>query len=123
MIMKKQSVYTKGGDHGMTSLVGGKRISKCDIRIEAYGTVDELNSYLGLLYTYLTDKDDANYIERIQNDLFVVCSYLATDQSTTELNPACVLDKLEVSFVNLISLSSLMYVSYNLCASLKSPSA
>lgn len=96
MIMKKQSVYTKGGDHGMTSLVGGKRISKCDIRIEAYGTVDELNSYLGLLYTYLTDKDDANYIERIQNDLFVVCSYLATDQSTTELNPACVLDKLEV---------------------------
>ena len=46
-------VYTKNGDKGMTSLIGGKKIEKDDIRVEAYGTIDELNSYIGLCYHYL----------------------------------------------------------------------
>ena len=53
--MKKSMIYTKTGDKGTTSLVGGTRVPKTHIRLEAYGTVDELNSYLGLLQTYLTE--------------------------------------------------------------------
>lgn len=83
--MKKSNVYTRTGDRGMTSLVGGVRVSKTDSRLEAYGTVDELNSFLGVLMTYLTDENDGKRIMEIQNDLFSVGSYLATDQSCTEL--------------------------------------
>ena len=54
--MKKSMIYTKTGDKGTTSLVGGVRVPKTHIRLEAYGTVDELNSYLGLLQTYLTEE-------------------------------------------------------------------
>ena len=54
--MKITKVYTKTGDKGMTSLVGGVRISKADIRLEAYGTVDELNSNIGLLATEVRDE-------------------------------------------------------------------
>ena len=54
---------------------------KTHIRLEAYGTVDELNSYLGLLQTYLTDEEDKQIIFRVQNKLFSVGSYLATDQT------------------------------------------
>ena len=51
--MKKSMIYTKTGDKGTTSLVGGTRVPKTHIRLEAYGTVDELNSYLGLLQTIM----------------------------------------------------------------------
>ena len=78
-------VYTKTGDKGTTSLVGGSRVSKTDIRLEAYGTVDELNSFLGLLATYLTDEQDRLFMQQIQNKLFVVGGYLATDQEKTSL--------------------------------------
>ncbi len=60
--MKKSMIYTKTGDKGTTSLVGGTRVPKTHIRLEAYGTVDELNSYLGLLQTYLTDEEDKQII-------------------------------------------------------------
>ena len=83
--MKKSMIYTKTGDKGTTSLVGGTRVPKTHIRLEAYGTVDELNSYLGLLQTYLTDEEDKQIIFRIQNKLFSVGSYLATDQTQTKL--------------------------------------
>ena len=56
--MKKSLVYTKTGDKGTTSLVGGSRVPKTHIRLEAYGTVDELNSNLGLLNTYLQNETD-----------------------------------------------------------------
>ena len=68
--MKKSMIYTKTGDKGTTSLVGGTRVPKTHIRLEAYGTVDELNSYLGLLQTYLTDEEDKQIIFRVQNKLF-----------------------------------------------------
>lgn len=78
-------VYTKGGDKGRTSLVGGIRISKSDIRIEAYGTVDELSANLGLLAAHMDDGDDKKMVERIQGNLFRVGTHLATDQSRTPL--------------------------------------
>lgn len=78
-------VYTKTGDKGSTSLVGGVRISKTSVRIEAYGTVDELNSQLGLLAAYMEEGDDKVMVERIQSNLFRVGTNLATDQSRTPL--------------------------------------
>lgn len=86
--MKKSAVYTKTGDKGTTSLVGGSRVPKTHIRLNAYGTIDELNAHLGLLLTYLTEESDRILIRRVQNKLFSVGSYLATDQATTTLNCA-----------------------------------
>ena len=63
--MKKSLVYTKTGDKGTTSLVGGSRVPKTHIRLEAYGTVDELNSNLGLLNTYLQNKVPVSLILQI----------------------------------------------------------
>ena len=76
--MKKSNVYTRRGDTGTTGLVGGQRVAKSHSRLEAYGTVDELSSQLGLLVTYLTDETDRQMVLRIQNDLFAVGAELAT---------------------------------------------
>ena len=89
--MRKSLVYTKTGDAGTTSLVGGTRVSKTDIRLEAYGTVDELNANLGLLNTYLQDEDDSKFILGIQNQLFAIGSHLATDQEKTQLKSASII--------------------------------
>ena len=62
--MKKSLVYTKTGDRGTTSLVGGTRVSKTHIRLEAYGTVDELNSHLGFLITFLSDEHDKLFLQK-----------------------------------------------------------
>lgn len=78
--MKKSNVYTRTGDEGMTSLVGGIRVPKTHIRLEAYGTIDELNSNLGMLISLLSDTEDKAKLIQIQNNLFVIGSYLATDQ-------------------------------------------
>ena len=86
--MKKSLVYTKTGDKGTTSLVGGSRVPKTHIRLEAYGTVDELNSNLGWLYTYLLDEADRHFILGVQHKLFAIGSHLATDQETMQLKPA-----------------------------------
>lgn len=69
----------------MTSLVGGERVSKTDTRLEAYGTVDELNSQLGLLITYMDASEERDVVSQVQNDLFVVGGYLATNQEHTTL--------------------------------------
>jgi len=83
--MKKSLIYTRTGDKGTTSLVGGTRVPKTHIRLEAYGTGDELNAHLGLLYTGLADEKDRGMVLWIQNKLFSVGSYLATDQELTSL--------------------------------------
>ena len=70
-------VYTKNGDKGMTSLIGGKKIEKDDIRVEAYGTVDELNSYIGLCYHYLKN-EDRDALRKIQTKLFDVGAELSS---------------------------------------------
>lgn len=62
----------------MTSLIGGVRVPKCSLRLESYGTVDELNSHLGLLLTYLTQEVDREQIITIQSELFTLSSVLAT---------------------------------------------
>jgi len=77
--MKKSNVYTRTGDQGQTSLVGGTRVSKCCARLEAYGTIDELNSELGLLLTYLTEDVDRQRLIQCQADLFSIGSMLATE--------------------------------------------
>lgn len=63
----------------MTSLNGGERVSKTDIRVEAYGTVDELNACIGLLVTYLEPEEERQLLLGVQSDLFVIGAYLATD--------------------------------------------
>ena len=78
--MKKSLVYTKTGDKGTTSLVGGTRVPKTHIRLEAYGTVDELNSNLGFLITFLSDEPDRQFLQQVQDRLFAIGSYLATDR-------------------------------------------
>lgn len=79
--MKKSKIYTCTGDGGMTSLCSGERVLKTDIRVEAYGTVDELNAHLGELVTYLERDEDRRQLTDIQGDLFVIGAYLATDAS------------------------------------------
>lgn len=99
--MKITKVYTRGGDMGQTSLVGGQRVSKASVRLEAYGTVDELSSHLGLLASMLSDDADKKMIIRIQNCLFNVCTNLATDQETTPLSPSAYLPDGEIEMLEL----------------------
>ena len=64
-------IYTKTGDQGKTSLYGGTRVKKSNLRIDAYGTVDELNSYIGLVKDQLEDETVIEDLLRIQNKLFI----------------------------------------------------
>lgn len=84
----KSKIYTLTGDAGTTSLVGGKRVSKDNIRVEAYGTLDELNAYLGLLAhnSKLDQEHMPAVIRRIQNKLFNIGAYLADDRPTATLH-------------------------------------
>lgn len=72
-------IYTKTGDTGLTSLIGGTRVIKSHQRIEAYGTVDELNSYLGLIKDYSGNIIDISILKEIQDRLFTIGSVLAAD--------------------------------------------
>lgn len=84
-------LYTKTGDKGQTGLIGGTRVPKNDIRLEAYGTVDELNSFIGLLTTYEISSMDLTFLRLIQNNLFTVGSFLATDLTKVTLKPESIL--------------------------------
>ena len=72
-------IYTKTGDLGKTTLIGGTRVPKSHLRIETYGTVDELNSFVGFLDDQLTDNRSKNTLREIQDRLFTVGSSLACD--------------------------------------------
>ncbi|ASZ14612.1 cob(I)yrinic acid a,c-diamide adenosyltransferase [Chitinophaga pendula] len=72
-------IYTKTGDKGKTSLIGGTKVSKSHIRIDAYGTVDELNSYIGLVSDHLSDEATKLFLKEIQDRLFTIGSSLACD--------------------------------------------
>ena len=78
-------IYTKTGDQGETSLVGGTRVSKCDARVEAYGTVDELNAQIGVTAELASAVDKACYndLKKIQNHLFIIQTLLATEDEAT----------------------------------------
>lgn len=72
------SIYTKFGDKGKTSLYGGKTVSKASIKVNTYGTLDELNSFLGIVLVDLKDKNLKTKITQIQNDLFEIGASLAS---------------------------------------------
>ena len=75
---KEWKIYTKTGDKGTTSLIGGKRVPKYDLRIETYGTVDELNSWIGLIRDQDIDKHYIDVLIEVQDRLFTLESMLAT---------------------------------------------
>lgn len=72
-------IYTKTGDKGNTSLIGGTKVLKSHLRIEAYGNVDELNSYLGLCRDLIATENERNLLREIQDRLFTIGSTLACD--------------------------------------------
>jgi cob(I)alamin adenosyltransferase len=72
-------IYTRTGDDGTTGLIGGSRVKKFNLRLEAYGTVDELNSYIGVIRSLQTNPGADVVLERIQNKLFVIGANLATE--------------------------------------------
>ena len=72
-------IYTKTGDLGKTSLIGGTKVLKSSLRIESYGTVDELNSYIGLVRDLITDENSRTILKEIQDRLFTIGSSLACD--------------------------------------------
>jgi len=79
-------VYTKTGDEGQTSLIGGKRVSKNDLRIDSYGTVDELNSWVGLVRDHdEIQENQFNQLIEIQDRLFTIGSLLATQPDGTKM--------------------------------------
>ncbi len=80
-------IYTKTGDQGETSLIGGKRVPKYHERIEAYGTLDELNSFVGYLRDQLTDVHISEVLLKIQENLFTAESLLATDTNAKLSRP------------------------------------
>ncbi len=80
-------IYTKTGDKGETSLFGGERVWKNNLRIECYGTVDELNAILGIALTEIKNKEIIDVLNKIQNELFVVGSDLATPKKETGNQP------------------------------------
>ena len=79
-------IYTKTGDDGTTGVQGGKRISKSNLRIKAYGMIDELNANIGLVLSKKFDDDIENLLRNIQNDLFVVGSDLSNPDLTNMKN-------------------------------------
>jgi len=78
-------IYTKTGDKGQTSLIGGTRVPKHHIRIEAYGTVDELNSYIGLVRDQQIDEHSKKILIEIQDRLFTIGSTLASDPEKSRM--------------------------------------
>lgn len=78
-------IYTKTGDKGKTSLIGGTRVSKHNIRIDAYGTVDELNAYIGLLRDQKINEHSKTILAEIQDRLFTIGASLASDPKESKM--------------------------------------
>lgn len=83
----KSILYTRTGDGGTTSLVGGVRVGKDDLRLEAYGTLDELNAHIGAIDSMVTDNRLHDRLHTLQNVLFDIGAYLATPADSPYLNP------------------------------------
>lgn len=91
-------IYTKTGDKGETGLFGGERVSKDSIRISAYGTIDELNSFIGYTITEIKDRSVKDNLIKIQNYLFIIGSDLATPE--TEKNTKLNIQRTPELFIN-----------------------
>lgn len=87
------SITTKRGDGGMTSLIGGKRVLKSDDRVEAYGTVDELSAFIGVLHDVLEDEETKAFLMEVQKKLLTVEAVLACEEEgiVKPLDPSAVL--------------------------------
>lgn len=84
-VPSKMKIYTKTGDAGLTSLFGGSRVSKSHYRIDAYGTIDELNSFIGLMRDQPVNQSRKEILINIQNKLFTIGSILATEPGNTKV--------------------------------------
>ncbi len=78
-------IYTRHGDKGQTSLASGERVAKCCQRLESYGTIDELNSHIGLLIALMPEGEDKTFLGEVQRQMFSVGGNLATDLNNNEL--------------------------------------
>ena len=78
-------IYTKTGDKGLTSLIGGTRVPKYDLRIESYGTVDELNSYIGMIRDQGISTEQQDILKEIQDRLFTIGAALASDPEKSKM--------------------------------------
>lgn len=78
-------IYTKKGDKGQTSLIGGTRVPKHHLRIESYGTIDELNSYIGMIRSQGIDSHQQGVLKEIQDRLFTIGSTLAADPERSKM--------------------------------------
>lgn len=87
-------IYTKNGDRGKTSLIGGKKVSKHDLQVEAYGSIDELNSFIGLLKDYSKNDEVNQVLFKVQLKLFTIGSILAQENTSTN---SVILEKLNIS--------------------------
>lgn len=87
-------IYTKNGDRGKTSLIGGKKVSKHDLQVEAYGSIDELNSFMGLLKDYSKNDEINLVLFKVQLKLFTIGSILAQENTSTN---SVILEKLNIS--------------------------
>lgn len=87
MEQKKAKIYTCTGDSGATSLAGGRRVPKNHPRVEAYGTIDELNAHLGLLAAAVENAGTVEFIQHIECTLMSIGSYLATEDATEKAVP------------------------------------
>jgi cob(I)alamin adenosyltransferase len=92
-------IYTKTGDDGHTGLIGGTRVWKNNPRIEAYGTVDELNSHIGTLWVLPAAEEARNFLKQIQFQLFTIGSNLATDLEATTLKAASVVSEADIQLL------------------------
>jgi cob(I)alamin adenosyltransferase len=88
-------IYTKTGDSGSTSLLGGERVDKNHPRIEAYGTIDELNSFIGLLEVYTNHSSSKLFLRSIQNKLFNIGSILACPRDVNYNLPQITISDIE----------------------------
>ena len=83
-------IYTKTGEQGSTSLIGGTRVSKASVQLEAYGTSDELNSFIGWLRATELGSEIDGILARVQNKLFNLGAYLALDDKTPPTDSTCI---------------------------------
>ncbi len=96
---KRVKVYTKTGDDGTTGLVGGNRVKKYDLRLECYGTVDELNSCIGVIRSYNISEDIKEVLIQIQNKLFNIGSRLASDEKGESFTANLSIKKADIEFL------------------------
>jgi cob(I)alamin adenosyltransferase len=95
----RYKIYTKTGDDGTTGLAGGNRVKKSNLRLDAYGTVDELNAYIGLLRSVICDISVQKLLLEVQNNLFAIGAKLASDGRNIQISKR--LDCSETAIENL----------------------